>query len=107
MYSREDKIHWLSELDGRIRLEILDAHEGAPTEPFNGYNADTPGDTELLAPWPYEVLYLHYLGAQVDYHNAEYARYNNAMALFANVFAEYADWYNRGQMPMQKNTVRI
>lgn len=27
-YEKEDKLRWLSELDGRIRIEILDTHEG-------------------------------------------------------------------------------
>jgi len=52
-------------------------------------------------------LYLHYLGAQVDYYNAEYARYNNGIGAFSSVYAEYADWYNRSHTPKQDNSVRL
>ena len=89
-YEKDDKLRWLSELDGRIRIEILDTHEGGPSEPFSAYDENTPMDTELLAVPPYDGLYLHYLGAQVDYYNAE-----------------YADWYNRSHTPKQDNSVRL
>lgn len=106
-YEKDDKLRWLSELDGRIRIEILDTHEDGPSEPFTGYDENTPGDTVLLVMPPYDGLYLHYLGAQVDYYNAEYARYNNGIGAFSSVYAEYADWYNRSHTPKQDNSVRL
>ena len=36
-YSQEDKIKWLSTLDGVIKREIIDTHEGASDIVFNGY----------------------------------------------------------------------
>lgn len=107
LYKKDDKRRWLSELDGRIRIEILDSHENGPSEPFDGYNENTPGDTVLLVPPPYDALYLHYLGAQVDYANAEYARYNNGISAFSAMYAEYADWYNRTHMPKQENAIHL
>lgn len=94
-YGKEDMIRWLSQLDGQIYTEILRTHEGAPALPFQGYDDQTPEDTVLLAVYPYDRLYSYYLGAMVDYANAEYARYNNGMLQFNQAFQEYARWYNR------------
>ena len=31
----------------------------------------------------------------VDYYNNEYARYNNGMMQFNEVYGDYSKWYNR------------
>lgn len=94
-YDRDFMLQWLSELDGRIFTEIWKAHIGAENETFSGYDGSTPSGTELLAVYPYEGLYVHYLCAMVDYYNNEYARYNNGMMQFNEVYGDYSKWYNR------------
>lgn len=94
-YTRSDMLRWLSEVDGRIFTEIWCAHAGAASEPFTGYDDNTPGRTALLAVYPYDGMYLHYLCAMVDYYNAEYARYNNGMMQFNEIYADYSKWFNR------------
>ena len=99
-YSQSDKIGWLSTLDGIIKKEIIDTHEGADTVIFNGYDAATALDTVLIAPAPYDDVYIRWLEAQIDYANGEYGKYNNSMALYNTAFSAYERYYNRTNMPI-------
>lgn len=101
-YSQEEKIRWLWEVDSRIKTEVMDVHEGAPIRELIPYTPDTSPDTILLAPAPHDEMYLRYLQAQMDYHNAEYGRYNNAMAMFDTAFEAYAKQYTREHMPLSR-----
>lgn len=101
-YSQEEKISWLSRVDGLVKGQIVDIHKGADAVTFEGYTTDTPLDTQLLVPAPYDELYLRYLEAQIDYHNAEYDRYNNAILMFSTIFDDYAKHYIRTHMPLGK-----
>lgn len=98
---------WLSNLDGQIFNDLLLTHEGTYGAAFAPYDPETDGDKELLAPDPYTDIYLKYLSAQVDFHNAEIPRYNNSVTMFLVAYAEFANWFNRTHMPLQKNYVRI
>ncbi|MEI3576847.1 MAG: hypothetical protein V8Q01_09345 [Acutalibacteraceae bacterium] len=52
-----EKIAWLNRLDKQIKLEIMDAREGAPA--FAGYTEKTPDTQELLVPSPYETNFIY------------------------------------------------
>ena len=97
-YSQEDKIKWLSTLDGIIKKEIIDTHEGADEVVFNGYDSDSL-DTELIIPFPYDDIYIKWLEAQIDYSNSEIGKYNNSMAMFNSAYGTYERYYNRTHMP--------
>lgn len=101
-YSQTEKIKWLSTLDGTIKTEIIDTHEGGEGIVFNGYGDDTSLDTELLVPSAYSDVYIRYLEAQIDYANAEYGKYNNAMAMYNNAYSSFERYYNRTHMPKGK-----
>ena len=98
-YSPADKIGWLSRADWMIKRNIIDTHEGGESVNFNGYDGNTDLDTELLAPPPYDELYLSYLEAQIDYSNGEYAKYNNSIMMFNSGFEAYSAYYTRNNMP--------
>ena len=98
-YSQNDKVLWLSRLDGRIKTEIIDTHESSSEVPFAGYDENTPIDTELLVPHPYDELYPMWLEAQIDYANSEYKRYNNSMPMFNTAYSAFERFYNRTHMP--------
>lgn len=98
-YSQEDKIKWLSTLDGIIKREIIDTHEGADKIVFDGYNEDTPIDTVLLVTAPYDDIYIKWLEVQIDYTNADYGKYANSMIMYNNSYAAYSNFYNRNFMP--------
>ena len=99
-YSQSEKIEWLSQLDGMVKKQIIDTHDGAETVTFTGYDDTTPVDQELLVPYPYDGVYLRWLEAQIDYHNGEFGRYNNAMVMFNQAFSDYANYYNQQHMPV-------
>ena len=102
-YEQLFKVQWLSQLDGRIKDEIIDTHEGGEDVTFSGYNADTPIDTELLVPHPYDDVYRYWLEAQIDYANGEYTKYNNSMAMFNEAYSAYQRHYHKAHMPKGKS----
>lgn len=102
-YSQEDKVAWLSQIDGSIKKEIIDTHEGGEAITFNGYNEETPMDTELIVPTPYDDVYIKWLEAQIDYANSEYGRYNNSMVAYNSALTSFERFYNRNNMPKGTN----
>lgn len=94
-YSREEKVKWLSDIDMQIYREIILTHEGE-MEDFIGYDGETDIEsTRLIAPPPYDELYIHGLKRQIDLNNEEYAKYNNDCLLFNSAYTNFYDWYNR------------
>lgn len=98
-YSQSEKVRWLAELDGVVKTEIIDTHEGGEDITFHGYNDETLLDTELLIPAPYDEIYLRYLEMKIDYANGEYAKYGNSMVAYNTAMASYEKYYNREHMP--------
>ena len=101
-YSQLDKIKWLSELDGNIKIEIIDTHEGGSEIAFNGYDDNTDINTQLLVSAPHEDLYIKWLESKIDYNNAEYGKYNNSSIAFNNAYSAFERYYNRHNMPLQR-----
>ena len=102
-FEQLDKIKWLSTLDGIIKNEIIDTHEGAESVIFNGYDLETPLDTVMIVPAPYDDIYLKWLEAQIDYTNGETSRYQNSMTMYNNAYSAFERYYNRTHMPKSKN----
>ena len=44
-YTQQDKVQWLSILDGIIKTEIIDTHQGAEDVIFDGYGVETHIET--------------------------------------------------------------
>lgn len=100
----KDKVAWLSSVDGLVHREIILAHEhGEELDAFAGYDAGTDKGTELLVPFPYDEIYIHWLCAQVDYVNMEMDKYNNDRTLFNAAWETFGDAWRRGHMPVQRN----
>ena len=99
VYSQSDKIAWLSRLDFLVKTMIIDAHEGAETVEFTGYNDRTDMETELLVPAPFDEVYLRWLEAQMDYSSGEYDKYNNAILMYQTAYDGYVNHYRRTHMP--------
>ena len=98
-YSQEQKVAWLSQLDAMVKEQLVDTHEDPPEVIFDGYTPDTPMDTALLIPAPYDETYLHWLEAKICYYNGEYGKYNQAMQQHQAVFAAWVNRYNATHMP--------
>lgn len=102
-YPQQDKVIWLSILDGTIKTEIIDTHEGAEGVIFNGYEDVNLFDTVLLVPAPYDDIYIKWLEAQIDYANGETAKYNNSMVMYNTAYSAFERFYNRTHMPKGKS----
>lgn len=102
-YTQEEKISWLSTLEGIIKTEIIDTHEGSERIVFDGYDADTPLDTVMLVTSPYDDIYIKWLEAQIDYTNGEINRYENSMIAYNTLYSTFARYYNRTHLPLGKS----
>ena len=98
-YTQPEKVRWLSTLDGIIKSEIIDTHEGGEDVIFEGYVDTTNLDTVLLVPTPYDDIYVRWLEARIDYANGEYGKYNNSLTAYNDAYDLYARFYNRNHMP--------
>ena len=101
-YSQVEKIKWLSNLDGIVKAEIIDTHEGGEKVIFKGYDEMTALTQELLVPHPYDDIYIRYLEMQIDYANGEYNKYNNTKTVYNEAFREFEKYYNRTHKPISK-----
>lgn len=101
-YSPTEKIKWLSTLDGIIKTEIIDTHEGGESKTFKGYDEMTTLTQELLVPPPYDEIYIRYLEMQIDYANGELNKYNNTKVVYNQAFSDFENYYNRTHKPISK-----
>lgn len=94
-YSSEQKITWLSVLDGQISAEVpLPRRDGC--HGFHGYGVDTDPDTELLLGQAYgHDVYLFYLQSCINRENAEWGKYNQVITLFNSAYSNMAAAYTR------------
>lgn len=100
-YTELDKVRWLSELEWMIKTEIIDTHEGSEAVTFNGYDETTDTERELLISAPHDDVYLKWLESKIDYHNAEYGKYNNSSTAFNTAWSAFERCYNRLHKPVQ------
>lgn len=98
-YTREEKIFWLSNLDAQIATFIL--HTTPPL-----YKDDRDLNTVLLAPAPFDMMYLHWLEAQIAYANSEIDRYNNAITMYQQEYSAYASYQARKKVPNKVTTMK-
>ena len=99
-FALDIKISWLSKLDWMIKKHIIDTHEGASGVTYAGYTPETPLETELLAPAPYDEMYRWWLEAQMDLVNREIDNYNVSIIRFTEEYESFASYYNRTHMPI-------
>lgn len=88
-YSEEDKLRWLNELDGDVQRLVMQLDE------VKQYSYPEDMDKELIIPAPFNDVYALYIEARIDYHNREYANYNNSAAMFEARYSEYKKAYIR------------
>ena len=64
-------------------------------------------DTPLPVPFPHDAIYVKWLLSQIDLHNGDFERYNNALVNFHAAYQAFVDSYNRAHMPRQDCCIRI
>jgi hypothetical protein len=114
-YSEEDKLRWIDELEGMVKHLVFQWNEKYVQElekqrkndeiteekykelmdKLKQYSYPEDMDRELLIPAPYENCYPLFLEAKIDYHNREYANYNNSALMFEAQYNEYKKAYIR------------
>ena len=103
-YEETDKVDWVNELEGKLIEEVfsrgIDYAEYVPAD-FTGYKWETDADKVLLVPNQFSDIYIKYLFAQIDFHNAEFTRYNNSTMMFNAVYDEFAAYWRRNHIPRQ------
>ena len=102
-YTQAEKIKWLSTLDGIVKAEIIDTHEGSEEVTFTGYESTAALSKKMLVPAPYDEMYIRWLEAQIDYANGEYGKYNNSITMYNAAYSAYEKYYNRIHKPISKN----
>ena len=100
---RAQLVRWLDEVDRTVMRELVYTHCCGTDLQFDGYDpGDETGadDTLLLAPKPYDRMYVYFLCAQIDKHNQEFDLYQNNAALYNLAYNDYAAYYNRQIAPV-------
>ena len=96
-YSQEQKTAWISELEGRIALNV----QLLPREALRRYTYPEDLETELLLEFPHDDLYLAYLRAMIDLNNGEMDRYAVSGQVYNAKYGDYVRWYARTYEPAQ------
>ena len=97
VFSQAEKLRWLGKLEGMLKTNILDTHEGDWR--FTPVSEDSPVDTPLLLQKPFDEMYIKWLEAQIDLYNGETERYNASISLFNTEYAAFESWFNRRYTP--------
>ncbi len=93
-YDEEQKFAWLSELDGRIKTEIFDAHEDFEDVSVPVYILGNRTD-ELFVPEPYSDIYMYWLFMKMDFMNGEFDRFNNDAMMYNTAWLAFSNYINR------------
>ena len=97
-YSDRDKLRWLTVLE-TMAQQLVAQTGGEALLPFPGFDDKTARDTVLTAPAPFDEMYLRWLEAQIDYHNGEFDKYNNALSMFQAAFDSFRNDCQRKNAP--------
>lgn len=98
-YTLDMKIAWLRKLDWMVKRLIVDTHEGSDKVTYTGYTEDDT-EKELLAPEPFDEMYIKWLIAQIDLANTELDYYNASITLFQAEWDAYESYYNGMHRPL-------
>lgn len=99
-FTDEDKMMWISELDGMVKQLVQQDEEVSELVYPDDMN------TELLIPHPYDRCYLLYVDAMLFYRSTDIPAYNNAAVVFRNLFDEYKKHYIRQNEPLNYGEIK-
>lgn len=94
-FSYEDKLKWLSDLDGLIFCDVISRYDGQEGGVFAPYTIRTEKTVPLLVPFPHDDLYIRYLAAQCDLASGDTDRYQNSSTVFNTAYNDFVNHYNR------------
>lgn len=102
-YREEEKLQWLSDLDGMVQRVAWQL----PAEETVTYSFPEDLDRELLIPPPFDNVYVLYVRAMIDFHNNELEKYNASAQMFFSRFEDYKKAYLRENVPKFTGYVRL
>lgn len=82
----------LNQFEAMVQSEVLRKEE------VFSYNWKEDGNRTLLVPSPYDICYVCYVSAMIDFNNQEYAGYANNMEMFNTYYSEYRKFTQRKMM---------
>lgn len=88
-FTEAELIAFVNEIEAEVAEQL-----GTEEVPSYEDNHDDLDET-LLAPAPYDRLYISYVKMQIDYSNEEYDSYQNNQAQHAQDFRDFTDWVVR------------
>ena len=89
-YAFDDKVSWLSSLDGMVLDQVLANYiTDEEKDAFEGYNTNTSIDTKLIVDEPYSDIYLLWIQSKIEFYDGEIAKYNNTMIAFNSLYNDY------------------
>ena len=98
-FTEADLISFVNEIEADV-AEQLNMSE-APAYDDNHMDLDMP----LLAPAPYDRLYVSYVKAMIDFSNEEYASYQLNQEQHVQDFRDFLDWAIRTGQVVRSNAV--
>ena len=101
-YDTASKTAWFNEVEFRIYEEVLNRASGNNVE-FKPFDYAVDYDREVYLPSQFTDVYTNYIGAKIDFANAEIERYNNDVASFEGSWSAFASWYRRHNFPKKCN----
>ncbi len=99
-------IAWISELDGQLMDTVFRNRSNAPDN-NTPYTGETDPTTVLCVPFPYDMIYLHWLSAKIDFANGETDRYSNSMAMYNAYHESFVSSWARGHASTGTNEITI
>lgn len=98
-FTTEQKLAWISELDGKIALDVMlmSITEARMLE----YAYPENLTSEPLVTYPHESIYDQWLGAKIDFENGEYTKYQNSMEQFNAHYGNFVRWFAAAYEPAQ------
>ena len=105
---KEIKSRAISTLELRLIKEVLSQYPDieVPND-FRGYDEEADGGRELLAENPYSEMYAHYAAAEVYLIMHEQKHYNNELAIFNSLLADYKVYLIKNHRPGGVSNYRV
>lgn len=72
---------------------------------FEPYVEGIDEEKQLIAYSPFDMLYVYYICAQIDYWNNEITSYSNSMAMYNERYQSFAAEYRRRFMPKKEEKI--
>lgn len=98
--TEEEKLRWLSQVDGQWYREMVLTHGGAGGNDLCALHHGRGQERGAADRAAYDEVYIHFLYMQTDQRLGEIDRYNNDAALYNQGMLEARQAYNREHMPL-------